>query len=78
MQNNKLEENKKQVLDALLDLNRTSDYEKLTEGVQIPDITDRENLLRYIEGEDSYGYEEMLKHFHQHLLTVKQIMLMQY
>ena len=37
MQINKLEQDQKQVLDALLDLNRTSDYEKLSEGVQIPD-----------------------------------------
>ena len=63
MQINKLEQDQKQVLDALLDLNRTSDYEKLAEGVRIPDISDRENLLRYIQGEDSYAGTKNVKTF---------------
>jgi hypothetical protein len=63
MQINKLEQDQKQVLDALLDLNRTSDYEKLSEGVQIPDISDRDNLLRYIGGEDSYVSMKNIKTF---------------
>ena len=63
MQINKLEQDQKQVLDALLDLNRTSDYEKLSEGVQIPDITDRDNLLRYIAGEDTYVGMKNVKTF---------------
>jgi hypothetical protein len=63
MQINKLEQDQKQVLDALLDLNRTSDYEKLSEGVQIPDISDRQNLLRYIGGEDSYVSMKNVKTF---------------
>ena len=63
MQINKLEQDQKQVLDALLDLNRTSDYEKLSEGVKIPDISDRENLLRYIGGEDTYVSMKNIKTF---------------
>jgi len=63
MQINKLEQDQKKVLDALLDLNRTSDYEKLTEGVQIPDISDRDNLLRYVAGEDSYVSMKNVKTF---------------
>ena len=63
MQINKLEQDQKQVLDALLDLNRTSYYEKLAEGVRIPDISDRENLLRYIQGEDSYAGTKNVKTF---------------
>jgi hypothetical protein len=63
MQINKLEQDQKQVLDALLDLNRTSDYEKLSEGVQIPDISDRDNLLRYVAGEDTYVSMKNIKTF---------------
>ena len=63
MQINKLEQDQKQVLDALLDLNRSNDYEKLSEGVQIPDISDRDNLLRYVGGEDTYVSMKNVKTF---------------
>ena len=60
---NQLEQNQKKVLDDLLDLNRSNDYEKLSEGVTIPDINDRENLQRYIDGADSYVSMKKIKTF---------------
>ena len=50
----------------------------LSKRILIPEISDRENLQRYIDGEDSYVSMKNVKHFHQHHLIIKQIMLMQY
>ncbi len=63
MQINTLEEQQKQVLDQLLDLNRSSNYEMLSRGVEVPDISDRERLLRYIDGESSYTTMKQVQTF---------------
>jgi len=49
-----LEGQQKQVLNQLLDLNRANEYEMLAKDVKVPNISDRDNLLRYINGDDSY------------------------
>ena len=63
MQINTLEEQQKKVLDQLLDLNRSSNYEMLSRGVEVPDISDRERLLRYIDGESSYTTMKQVQTF---------------
>ena len=51
-----LEEQQKQVLNQLLDLNRANEYELLAKGVKVPDVSDRAELERYISGD---GYSSM-------------------
>ena len=52
MQISNLEEQQKQVLNQLLDLNRANEYEMLAKDVKVPDIDDRNSLLSYINGSD--------------------------
>jgi len=63
MQISNLEEQQKQVLNQLLDLNRANEYEMLAKDVKVPDIDDRDNLLRYINGSDSYVSMKNVKTF---------------
>ena len=63
MRINKLEQDQKQVLDSLLDLNRSNNYEMLQKDVMVPEISDRVNLQRYIDGEDSYVSMKPVKTF---------------
>jgi hypothetical protein len=63
MQISNLEEQQKQVLNQLLDLNRANEYEMLAKDVKVPDIDDRDNLLRYINGSDSYVGMKNVKTF---------------
>ena len=63
MRINKLEQDQKQVLDSLLDLNRSNNYEMLSKDVTVPEISDRVNLQRYIDGEDSYVSMKPVKTF---------------
>jgi hypothetical protein len=60
MQINKLEGEQKQVLDALLDLNRAGGYELLAKDVKVPDISNRDDLINYSEGLNTYvGMKEV-------------------
>ena len=63
MQISNLEEQQKQVLNQLLDLNRANEYEMLAKDVKVPDIDDRDNLLRYVSGADSYVSMKNVKTF---------------
>jgi hypothetical protein len=56
MQISNLEEQQKQVLNQLLDLNRANEYEMLAKDVKVPDVSDRGELERYISGD---GYSSM-------------------
>ena len=55
MQINKLEGEQKQVLEALLDLNRASGFDLLARDVKVPDISNRDDLINYSEGLNTYA-----------------------
>ena len=63
MQISNLEEQQKQVLNQLLDLNRANEYEMLAKDVQVPDVNNRDSLLSYINGSDSYVSMKNVKTF---------------
>ena len=63
MQINRLEGEQKQVLEALLDLNRASGYDLLAKDVQVPDIYQRDDLINYSEGLNNYVSMKPIKTF---------------
>ena len=63
MQINRLEGEQKQVLEALLDLNRASGYDLLAKDVQVPDISQRDDLINYAEGLNNYVSMKPIKTF---------------
>ena len=63
MQINRLEGEQKQVLEALLDLNRASGYDILAKDVQVPDISQRDDLINYSEGLNNYVSMKPIKTF---------------
>ena len=63
MQINRLEGEQKQVLEALLDLNRASGYDLLAKDVQVPDISQRDDLINYSEGLNNYVSMKPIKTF---------------
>ena len=50
----RLEDEQKMVLNQLLDLNRSSNYQLAAQGVKVPDLRDRDELLNYIQGNNRY------------------------
>jgi hypothetical protein len=63
MQINRLEGEQKQVLEALLDLNRASGYDLLAKDIQVPDISQRDDLINYSEGLNNYVSMKPIKTF---------------
>ena len=63
MKINQLEEQQKLVLDDLLNLNRTSNFDDLTKGIKVPGSSDTDTLQNIAEGRDNYYSSKDLETF---------------
>ncbi len=63
MKISELEAQQQKVLDDLLNLNRTSNFDELTKGIKVPSTSDSEDLANIAQGRDNYASTKDLETF---------------